>query len=255
MSGLVYSVFEWASIVGLLLLAVRLYQTRLNKRYPVFFAYVLFRLPMAVLVLSLPLSSNTYFYFWVFTEPFVWLFYVWVVLELFRLSLSRHRGLYTLGKWAMYVGMVISVFISILLVLPKMKPTPDSRLVGYMMGADRGITLSLAIFVILMLFLLTRYPVPLSRNVVLHVTLYTVFFLSNTLTVLAQSVFGLHLYMPIDLGLLGISTICVMAWLCFLAPEGEDVRVNIPHLAPENEQRLLGHLDALNATLLKAAQK
>jgi hypothetical protein len=250
-------VFEWVSLIGSALVAARLYRSGLHRRYRVFFAYVLFRLPTASFVLLFPSKSPIYFYVWVVTEPLTWVFYVWVILELCRLALDRHKGLYTLGKWAMYLGIAISVTLSVLSLLPRIRPssTQRSRVIGYVLATDRGVTLTLAIFLLLMLFLLSRYPVPLSQNVILHAAVYTIFFVSNTLDVLLESVFGVRLYPVIDAGLMGVSAICVLAWLFFLNPRGEDSRVNIPHFGPENEKRILYHLDALNATLLKVSRK
>lgn len=253
---------QWFSLLGSLLTAAKLYQSGLFRRYRVFFAYFVFRVPDASYPLLVDVKSPVYFYFWVFTEPLVWVFYVWVVLELCRLVLERHPGLYTLGKWAMYVGMAVSVTLSVLSVLAKFEAAPQQRsrslhnsIIGYFYAADRGVSFCLAIFLLLMLLLLSRYPVRLSRNVVLHTTLYTIFFLSNTLSVILLSVFGLHLFTTIDTGLMGVSALCILAWLIFLTPKGEEVRLNIPHFAPENERRILYHLDALNSTLLRLSRK
>jgi hypothetical protein len=253
---------QWVSLLGSLLTAARLYTSGLYRRYRVFFAYILFRVPTAAYPLLIDLKSPVYFYIWVLTEPLVWMFYVWVVLELCRLVLEKHRGLYSLGKWAMYVGMAVSVTFSVLSVLAKFRAAPPQRarslntsIIWYFYAADRGVTFCLAIFLILMLLVLSRYPVRLSRNVVLHATLYTIFFLSNTLVMILSRVFGLELFTLADTALMGISALCIVAWLVFLTPKGEDVRVNIPHLAPENERRILYHLDALNSTLMRVSQK
>lgn len=261
-AALVQSILQWASLLGSLLTAVKLYRSGLYRRYIVFFAYFLFRIPKAIYPLFADIKSANYFFFWVFTEPLVWLFYVLIVLELCRLVLERHRGFYTLGKWAMGLGMAVSVTLSILSVLAKFKAAPAQRsislhnsILGYFYATDRGVTFCLAIFLLLMLLLLSRYPVRLSQNVVVHTTLYTIFFLSNTLTVILGSVFGLHLFIIFDTGLSTVSALCILAWLIFLTPKGEEVRVNIPHFAPENEKRILYHLDALNSTLLKVARK
>ena len=253
---------QWLSLLGSLLIAVKLYRSGLHRRYRVFFAYFVFRVPHGIIPLLVDIKSPIYFFSWVFTEPLVWVFYVWVVLELCRLVLERHSGIYSLGKWAMYVGMAISVTLSVLSVLAKFQAAPPQRsislhtsIIGYFYAADRGVTFCMAIFLLLMLLLLSRYPVRLSRNVVLHTTLYTIFFLSNTLGMILSSVFGLHLFTRIDAGLSGVSALCILAWLIFLNPKGEEVRVNIPHFAPESERRILSHLDALNSTLLKVSRK
>lgn len=251
------SVFEWVALIGSALIAAKLYQSGLYSRYRVFFAYILFRLPFCSFVLLADVKSHSYFYVWILTEPLTWFFYICVVLEFCRLVLARHKGLYTCGKWAMYLGMAISVTLSLVSLIPhfKLAISKQSRLMHIVMATDRGITFCLAIFLLLMLFLLSRYPVPLSRNLILHAALYTIFFLGNTLNVILSTVFGVHLYTEIDTGLTVISAGCVLAWLFFLNPKGEEVRVNIPRFRPEHEERVLYQLDALNWTLLKVSQK
>ncbi|HYL97296.1 MAG TPA: hypothetical protein VET69_15930 [Terriglobales bacterium] len=246
-----------ASLLASGLVAGKLFHTGLNRRYRAFFWYFLFRVAEIIGSLILDVKSNIYSYFWAFSEALSLILYVWVVLELCGLVLERHRGLYSLGRWAIGFGMVISLTLSFLSLLPKITPAMPqrTRTLGYFYAADRGVTFCLALFLLLMLFLLSRYPVPLSRNVILHSTLYTIFFLSNTLSVILSSVFGLRLYTAVDTGLMGVSTACALAWAFLLTPKGEDVRMTIPHFGPEHEERLLYQLDSLNTTLLRAARK
>lgn len=243
------------SLCGALLLAAKLYRTGLYNRYRIFFCYFIFRVLNGIWPLCLSVHSEAYLRLWVVSEPLIWMFYVGVVLELYRLVLERHKGLYTLGRWALYFGMAFSVGLSVWSLFLRIKPAQRSRILPYIVPADRGVTLCLAIFLLLMLFLLSRYPVPLSRNVILHATLYTVFFLSNTLGVILFSVFGIGLYNSISTGLMVVSCACVYSWLFFLSPQGEEVRMNILHFGPEHEERLLYQLDSLNTTLLRAARK
>lgn len=243
------------ALCGSLLIAAKLYRTGLYRRYRIFFCYFIFRAINGVWPLFLSVRSQSYMRLWVISEPVIWFFYVAVVLELYRLVLERHRGLYTLGRWALYFGMTLSVGLSVWSLFLRIKPAQRSRILPYIFPADRGITLCLAIFLLLMLFLLSRYPVPLSRNVILHATLYTVFFLSNTLGVILSGVFGVGLYNSISIGLMVVSCACLFSWLFFLNPSGEDVRMNILHFGPEHEERLLYQLDSLNTTLLRVSRK
>jgi hypothetical protein len=243
------------SLCGSLLLAVKLYRTGFYSRYRIFFCYFIFRVLNGIWPLCLSVHSEAYLRLWVVSEPLIWMFYVGVVLELYRLVLERHKGLYTMGRWALYFGMALSVGLSVLSLFLRIKPAQRSRILPYIVPADRGVTLCLAIFLLLMLFLLSRYPVQLSRNVILHATLYTTFFLSNTLGVILFSVFGIGLYNSISTGLMVVSCACVYSWLFFLSPKGEEVRMNILHFGPEHEERLLYQLDSLNTTLLRAARK
>jgi len=249
-------VFVLASLIGVILTAVKIYSTGLYKRYRIFFAYLLFRIPYTVAGLVMNTSSNIYLYFWVLTIPITWAFYILVVRELCGLVLEQYAGLKTLGRWFMYVATVISLSLSVLSLLPRLTPaTPQrSRILYYIIAIDRGVTLSLAIFLVLMIFLLSRYPVRLSRNVVTYVVVYTVFFLSSSMTMLLKSVFGLKIYSAIDSGFMALASACGFAWFWLLSEKGEEATVSLPNMDSKQEEHLLSQLDSLNQTLLKAAK-
>jgi hypothetical protein len=244
------------ALLGSALTAIKLYRSGLYKRYRIFFYYFLFRIPNGMWSLLLPANSKIYFYFWLCTEPLFWIFQVLVVRELIGLILRRHKGLYTLGRWAMYVGIGVSVVLSVLsLAIRFTAATPSrNRAVAFIMGTDRGVTLCLALFLVFMVLFIRRCPISLGRNIILHTVLFTAFFLGNSLTDLFRSLFGIHLYATIDTGLMALSAACTFGWFIFLSPKGEEVEVNLMPVSPEREERMLSHLDSLNATLLKVGR-
>jgi hypothetical protein len=249
--------FEWVSLLGAGLTALKLFRSGLYRRYRFFFVYLVFRVPYGICVLVLDVKSGLYQKFWTVTAPLFWLLYILVVFELCGLILEKHKGLYTLGRWAMYLGITVAVTLSLLSLLPHITPaTPQrSRIMGYILATERGVDFSLAIFILLILFFLTRYPVPLTRNVVVHSVVFSLFFLSNTLGLLLRSVFGLHVSPEINLFLMGISSACVVAWLVLLNAKGEKVQVTTRQFGRGDEARILLQLDSLNDTLLRASRK
>jgi hypothetical protein len=251
------SFFQVVLVSGCALTALKLLISGLFRRYRVFFWYFLFRVPNSTWPLFLSVKSPVYEKLWAVTEPVAALFYILLVLELYRLILERHRGLYTLGRWVMYLAIGVSVTISVLSLLPRITPaTPQrSRIIGYVLASERGVHFSLAIFILLILFFLSRYPVPLSRNVAVHSVVFSVFFLSNTLGLLLRSVFGLHVNDEVNLFLMGTSSACVVAWLVLLNARGEEVRLIAPHFGHGDEDRILLQLDSLNSTLLNVSRK
>ena len=82
------------------------------------------------------------------------------------------------------------------------------------------------LFLLLILLWLTRYPVPLSRNVVVHSLAYTILFLSNTAGLLVRVILGKDLSRSVSTFFLGIGAACILIWLVFLTKKGEEVRVN-----------------------------
>jgi hypothetical protein len=248
---LVY-VLRVLSLLGSALTAYKLYRTGLHRRYPVFFSYFLFRVPYGA-SLFLDVRSAGYAWFWIITAPITWLFYVWMVVELSRLILAHYKGLYTVFRWAMLASVVIAASISALSLIPRIRPdsAQRSKYLGLILAGERGLDLSLAIFILLILLFLSRYPVTLSRNVRVHVVVYSLYFLASTSGFLLRSLFGLKLADETDLLIMLASTGAMCAWLLLLSPEGETIPVAENRISTEHEQHLLAQLDSLNALVLK----
>jgi hypothetical protein len=189
--------------------------------------------------------------------PVAWVLYAGIVVELYGLILKRHRGFYTLGRWSIFVVMGTSAALSCLALLPQITPEMPqaSKAIGLILAGERAVDLSLALFLLLMLAFLNFYTVPLSRNVVVHAVVYTVFFLSNTLGMILRTIFGLKYAAELDTGLAALSCACAGAWLLLLSSKGEEPRTRSPWFGPEQEERILWQLDAMNATLMKAGRR
>jgi hypothetical protein len=250
------SCLHYVLLLGAVLMVLMLYRTGLYRRYPIFFAFFIFRIPNGVWPLFLKGNSPLYLQLWVLTEPIGFGFYILMVVELYRLVLEKYKGLYTLGRWALYVSLAISVSISAISLLPRIQPSMPqrSKVMFYMVATERGVHTGLAIFIVLLLCFLSLFPVRLSRNVRVHALVFSIFFLSHAFVALMRSLFGMHLADTVNTLLMGITAASMTAWLTLLRPAGEDSRRGGP--APygqEDESRLLRHLDSLNAALLRAA--
>jgi hypothetical protein len=102
---------------------------------------------------------------------------------------------------------------------------------------------------------LSKYPISLSRNVVVHTVIYSIFFLSDALVLLGRTLLGYHVGQTSNLVATAIGSACSVAWAVLLTAHGEEVRAQLPQIRPEAEERILHQLDALNATLLKVSRK
>lgn len=245
------------STLGCLLTALRLSWSGLYKRYPVFTAYFAFLAIDGIWPLFLPQNSDWYFYCWICTEPLLRIFCVFAVLELYRLLLEPYKGLYSLGRWAMYGVSFVSVIVSGLMLLPHITPATPLKSVrlGYAMAFNRGADFSLTIFILLSLLFLSQYPIKLSRNLVIHASLYSAYFLSRGTYLLFRRAIPLGPMVSIlDLVFAGIVAACTLAWFLFLTPKGEEVRTARLRFSAEYEARVLQKLDALNQVMLKSAK-
>ena len=154
----------------------------------------------------------------------------------------------TLGRWGMYTGVVISAFLSYLSLLPHIHSTMParSRLVAYWVAAGRGVTLGLAIFLILMLFALSRYPVHLSKNVILNAFLFTLVFLSDSLEAILRTVFDRRMNPWVAAAVTGAEVVWLLVWFFRLRPDGEYTQFSWIRFGADYERRVLERLDAIN---------
>lgn len=245
------NVLAGALVVG------RLYWTGLHRTYRFFFASLAFAVFRSAALLPFGPRYEIYYRIWVSTEPILWLSYVLVVFELYSLVLKRYHGIYSVGRMFFFVSVATSTIISALTVLPTMAGALAKRpLLYYYALAERGIVTSLAIFLLLLLVLVTWFPVPLSRNLLIHCSVYSVYFFANNVINLVWHIRAEEVGYWIAMSKIGVALGCYFCWAFLLSPSGEGRTASL-HLgrSPAEEKRLLGHLEGLNATLLRTARK
>lgn len=255
--GAAITFFQWVSLAGFVLTIARLFASGLYRRYPFFFAYLIYCTIPVTMSLWMDTRSAKYFYLWAFTEPMLWIFNIVVVLELYSLVLEKYKGLYTLGRWALYASMTLAVILSTLTLIPQLG-TPafrSSRVYLLYVVIERGVMCSLLIFLFLILLLMRKYPIRLNRNVVVHCIVYSIFFLTNTLALFLHSLFGVRISLQMNAVMTGVMALCVFLWLVLLNQRGETVLVSVSGLDAAHEVAIVSRLNALNTTVLRAARK
>ena len=252
---LLLSTIQMVCTLASALIAGRLYRSGLFRRYPALFSYMVFHALYSIFPLVLKSNSPAYFWFWCVAFPFVWALNILMVRELCRVVLERHQGLYTLGRWVMYTGVATSGVLTFLSLLPRIDSTlpARSRVLWYALAADRGIGLGLAIFLLLMLFAVSRYPVRLSRNVLLNAFLFTMDYLANTLATILVVVFDKRIGETVNNAITILNAVCIVVWFFCLTPAGELAKVEWIHFGADYERRVLNRLDSLNRVLQRAA--
>ncbi len=235
--------------------ALRLYQLDLNRVYRFFFIYLVITTARSLLLLPFNVRENMYGLIYLATLPILWVFYILIVLELYSLVLQNYAGIYSLGRWTLYGALFFTVAISVLTLIPSWG-NESSRLLFWCTTVERGVDFSLVIFLLLILIFLTRYPVALNRNIIVHCIVYTVFFLGTSMTILVRNVVGHELMRELNNVLQVISAGCYLVWIFFLTRAGESRITMLRHnWSPDDEQRLIEQLNSINNTLLRAARK
>jgi hypothetical protein len=257
-SAVLIKSLELVIMVLCALTSFKLWRTGLYRRYLALSGYLVLRFLTYLLVLFWfsDLRSPAYLRFYIYTQPLGWIFSILVVRELYTLVLEKFKGLATLGRWFQYAGLLVSLLISGLALLPQMRggTAQQSVILGYYYAIERGVDCALLVFLLLLMVWLSRYPVPLSRNLLIHSVVYTSLFLSGSIGLFARVFFGFQLSRSVSTFLLGVFLACVLTWLLCLTERGEEVRLSVPRFGPEEEKRILNQLEALNSTLLRISR-
>jgi len=255
MAGLVLGLMV---VAGTGSLSVRLYVTGLHRRYPTFFYYLIFETLLSSVQLVVDPRSGLYQKIWILTEPIGWVFYILLLLELYSLVLEDHRGIQTMGRWALYAALSIALLASLLGMVPRSGPMPKSHLLPYYFVAERAIYFSLVVFLLSILFFMMRFPITLNRNTVVHYVVYSVYFLSNTVIFLVLSMVGKGVTRQINYMISVVTIGSLGAWLLLLNPAGEKHKLKLRPAwmgTPDREAELIGQLNSLNTALLRATRK
>lgn len=260
----------WLSITGYAVLFIHLRRQGLQRTYRFFSVYVAFSVISAVALLaavplvrlltgdsSPHLAGNVYARTWFATEPVTWMLYILIVLEMYGLVLQKYPGIASLGRWAIFVGLGIALAITALTLSADFSnPSEEFPIIRTVLVGGRAIASSLVIFLLLITAFLSRYPVPLSRNVIVYSIVYAVYFLSMTLAILVRNVAGAGTIDAVNLVNSTISVMCVVVWVKYLNRLGEAQTVTLRHRwRPEHAQHLIEQLDSINASLLRTARK
>ncbi len=247
-------------VISLLLvtcLVVRMAREGLYRIYKGFFVYLCASVLQTLLMLPFGAETKTYAWLYLVTQPLIWVLFILSVVELFSLVLRRYRGIASLGRWVMMGAVAMAVLTSILTLAPDLQHVSGKhQILMYYTVIERGISSSLVAFLLIMSAFLVWCPIRLSRNVILHTVVFSGYFLSSTVALFVRNVEGLGITALISAVLIGITNVCLMIWILFFARKGEEVEATVRHSwSPEDGEKLVRQLDAINAALLRSSTK
>lgn len=246
------------NLIGAALVAWRLYSLDLHRKYRFFFLVIVAQVARSVSLLPFDYRTQIYYELWLWTEPVLWLSYILVVYELYSLVLKQYQGISSVGRRFFFVGVAISSVVASVLVMATTTTALGGRqrMVYPYVLVERSIFGALAIFLFLLLVLVTWFPVPLSRNLLIHATVYTAYFFINNVFLMIYQLAGKNVAaLTNDVRLL-TALVCYGSWVFLLSRSGEDRTASLSLGRSEvEERRLLDQLQALNSTLLRTARK
>lgn len=250
--------FLWVAIgVGYCGLLFRLWQTGLWRRYRAFVAYIVVNVLEQLSLLLVDAGSNVYGWVFLAFVPLRAVSVVLVVLELFSLVLKDYKGIGSLGRWVIWAGLAGSTLLALVSIYPDLSgPLGPYPLIAHAAVFERALSSALLFFLLLIAAFLVWFPVPLSRNTVIHTLLFAAFFSSHAILLLIRNVVSGVRVQILSTADLAVVLLCILIWTVALSRSGEALKVVFGHgWRRQGSQKLVRQLDSINATLLRVARK
>jgi len=248
-----------ANAIGSALVLWRLFSLQIARTYRFFLASIAIKVLRSAILLFLNPHTQAYYYTWTITQPILWISYVLVVYELYSLVLKNYPGIQSLSRKFFFTAVATASIVAALTVMPTMVSGLANKrqplLYPYAL-IERANNTSLAVFLLLLLAFVMWFSVPLSHNLLAHCSIYSAYFFLNNVVFLYWHTVGRSSVMWVNLFTLSSWIICVLCWVFLLSRTGESRTTSLRlGRSPIEERRLLGQLEALNATLLRTARK
>jgi len=242
-------VLQTAAVVALL---ARFLWTGLYRIYVYFFVYLLLFVAQTVVLGLVPYHTNAYRDAFLATEGLITCCYALIVLELYSIVLQNLGGIASVSR--RYIRIALGLAIALSAVLLAFEKTPGSRVARFLIF-ERVTVSSLVAFVILISFFLLYYPIHLSRNVIIYSIGYAFYFLTKAAALFIGNVDN-HWMRQFDTLRIVVATLCLLFWTFMLNRQGERGTMTLGHhWRPEDEERVLSRLHAINSSLLRSGRK
>ena len=248
-----------------LILVIRILWIPLHRVYRAFCAYLLFEIFSSIALLSGKVDGAArldYRVEWMGIRFIEWCLTLWLVYSLLNAILNRLPGVLRFSRLLLTSAFAGILVISALAARPQYMITPLSRsqdsiqrALGVAYVLERGLAgMALLLMGIILAFTLW-FPIRMPRNLALFTIGFVLFFGTDMTCFFLESFwpdrFGSNLVTAIDWRI----SACYICWTFLLNARGEIISVVVGHSWSRSEQeRILGQLEAINASLLKASR-
>lgn len=255
-SASIESVLQFASLVLIALVILRLVFSRLATKYPFFGAMLLVTLVLQMIDVMYGTTSMMFLHSYDRLEPVRDVLFVLVVWELFSVIFRNYAGLRSISRWVMGIAAVLSsAGLALTVSTIGVAGFSQSRMAGRIIRFERGLTFGLVIFIIIMLYFVSRYPIKLPRNNIVLCMIYSALFLGYSAILLVTSYLPSRYALIENASVAVLESLCYIAWAVLLSRTGEYQETRVRQkISPEREKLLIGELNAMNDVLMRAGR-
>jgi hypothetical protein len=210
----------------------------------------------SVSTLVIPLSSRLYFLVFLLIVPISWVLYFLVARDLYQRVFRDYRGIAFAGRTCLWAAAVLTPAGVTLSLVFSPGGLTESISFATIVLLDRCVLFCIALFLVLLVSVMIRYPIPVGKNLAVHsIFLSSILFSQVVVQIVDQWTLYQHTAYMNSIAA-AFDALLTGAWALFLSRSGDSVMIRFRGtLESATEHHLLGQLDALNGILLRAARK
>jgi hypothetical protein len=258
---------KYLNVAVAIVLVARLLASRLLPKYRVLAFFLLYDLGLSLLWVALPWRrlidqyGLDYRTIWLATRPLAWLLYIWVVYAILHKVMDDHPGILRTSRRIFAASFVCAVVIGLVSARIEYAASAQSltviaEFVTRAMIVERAcVTTSLILLAGTLAFLLW-FPVKVSRNIACLCAGLLAYFAAATAMLLLRDVWSIGSSLSLSMTVVTVHTACLLLWLRYLDTRGEVKKVTPGHIwRRQDQERLVGQLEAINAALIRSARR
>lgn len=224
------------------------------RTHPALFAFLGFQACQAALIVGVTPRSHVYSNLYVLIEPVNWIFYFLVVRELYDRVFAAFPGIRGSARFYVNVCTGLALVVSWIMVSVA-PPSPLGAAFTYVLFWGKFTSFALAVFILTMIFLVSRYPVEIARNEAVSIVLLTCMFFGDFLVLRLLGQASSSAMLIRNYALLVLSSLCFLAWgVLIRTPERSQVRKR-PAGDDGEARRLIEQLALIDSLLLKSGSR
>jgi hypothetical protein len=199
-------------------------------------------------------GSKAYLFLFEVSTPMMWVLAYMVVLELYRLTLEAYPGISSVGRKAVSWCMGLAVAVSVVYAIPDLRGGKAEPFIVRMFPIlERSTVLGLLLFLVLIQIFLFHYRLPLSRNRMIYVTGYAIYFGLSMAVDIVWTSLGLKVAGAFGSWMVAAEGIILIVGAVLLSQTGE-AKVTLDPSADTDRLRLQQQLVEMNRMLTRAAR-
>ena len=190
-----------------------------------------------------------------FSMALMWILAYLVILDLYRLTLEAYPGISSIGRRAVSWCMGLAVAVSIIYAIPDLRGADGAErfIIRIFPILERSTVLGLLLFLVLIQMFLFHYRLPLSRNRMIYVTGYAIYFGISMALDIVWTALGIRVADTIDLWIVSAEGVILVFGATLLSHKGE-AKVTIDPGADTDRAHLQQQLAEMNRMLSRAAR-